>query len=814
MLQPIILKPALLLGFLLLFTRLAQAQALQPADTGRYTLSGRVADAADHSPIELATVSLLSGGRIIGAATTGLDGRFVLHFPRTENAVLTVSYLGYEPYSASLPAGSDTISIRLKSSARTLNQVEISARKKTVHYKSDRLVYDATADIGNKAGSAADVLRKVPMLTVGSDGDLRMRGNTNIKVLLNGAPSGIIAKNIKDALKMIPASSIRSVEVITSPSAKYEAEGAAGIINIITKKPVAGRNGSIDLGGGNLEQSVNAMYSQSGEHFDFSLNTTANAARQRQVSSLHRTTLLEGIPVGKLVQDNETTEKDRGLYANMGLTFRPDTSHKLSTELSYWYGDWPAQNALYNDYTDRYSRSAYRQSGKQTNAVHYYELSLRYEQQFKRKKQALQMLGQGSYTAERSGYNTVQTDLSGAGLLQEQSPNQGKTLEFNLQADYTQPLDKNGKSILETGLKIKTTDANSRYTVFNNQGAPGSDQLAEVPSRANEMHYYSHILAGYLGLGWEPGANWSFRPGIRLEQTLLGGDFKSTTPSFRSRFTDWVPGILIAKKINDHHDLKLGYTERIRRPWIWDLNPYTNATDPRNLSSGNPQLQPERIRTLEFGHNYAAESGFNLNSSIYFSATGNAIESLTTTDSSGVSRTRPGNIASNKRLGGNVNTSLDLTRNWTANGGLELYYAWFKSEALRLGNRNVFYAFNLNTSYSLPAQYSIQVSGDYGNGFLTLQGRYTAAWSYRFSIQKEFADHKASLVLTVSNPFRTSMPQQYTAADPSFNSITYNHYYNRSVHLSFSWKFGAGKQAEEREDKAAPEMESRSHKRR
>ncbi|HEY8919069.1 MAG TPA: Plug domain-containing protein, partial [Chitinophaga sp.] len=141
----------------------------------------------------------------------------------------------------------DTVAVSRKD---TLQAITITAKKKLIAMKGDKLVYDATADISNKAGSAADVLRKVPMLTVSPGGEVKMRGDANIKVLLNGLPSGLLAKNLKEALKIIPAGSIASVEVITSPSAKYEAEGAAGIINIITKKKIRGTSGEFTLSGG------------------------------------------------------------------------------------------------------------------------------------------------------------------------------------------------------------------------------------------------------------------------------------------------------------------------------------------------------------------------------------------------------------------------------------------------------------------------------------------------------------------------------------------------------------------------------------
>ena len=210
-------------------------------------------------------------------------------------------------------------------------------------------------------------------------------------------------------------------------------------------------------------------------------------------------------------------------------------------------------------------------------------------------------------------------------------------------------------------------------------------------------------------------------------------------------------------------------------------NPYVNASDPRNLTSGNPQLRPETTRMLEIGHSLNASSGFTLNSSMYYYSNSNAIESLTTVDAQGVSKTTPSNVASSKRLGSNINLSMELNNKWMANGGLELYRVWFKSTALDIGNKGNFYTVNLNTSYTLPKNYTLQISGDYSNGFVMLQGRSSAFWSYRLSAQKEVFNKRASILLNVNNPFQKTISQRSYATAPTFSSRTSTNFYNRSA---------------------------------
>ncbi|MBC9915161.1 outer membrane beta-barrel family protein [Chitinophaga varians] len=690
------------------------------------------------------------------------------------------------------------------SSTKHLNAVTISGKKKLVVTKGDKLVYNASADISNKAGSATDVLRKVPLLTVGADGEVKMRGDPNIKVLLNGLPSGIFAKNLKEALKMIPASSIASIEVITSPSAKYEAEGAAGVINIITKKKIKGTSVETAVSAGNLEQSASAALSTVKGNVELSLNINANNQRERRTSTLNRTSLFKDQPVGELFQQNEIIQHERGLYGDAGLTWHADSLQKISTTLTFWNGSWPSRSTLYNRYQDGKSNTEYNQNSRQTNSSGYYELSANYQKRFRRKVQELQVLGQVSNVTDRSEYLTNQYALSGMNYFRESGPNSSKSWDFSLQADYTHPLNLSGRNVLETGVRFSRTSASTSYSARNNEHNPGGDDLIEIPSRSDHMNYFQHIYATYASLKFETENKWLFRTGLRFEGTKLGSAFRRAPSSFHTSFNNLVPSLLISKTLNDQHDVKFSYTERIRRPWIWDLNPFVNASDPRNLTSGNPLLRPETTRTLEAGYNYNAPSGFTLNNSVYFSSNSNAIEMLTSVDSLGISSTSPRNVAANKRLGANINAAMDLSSSLSVNGGVELYQVWFKSDALQVKNEAGFYSFNLNVSWSLPKDYTLQASGDYSNGYVTLQGRNSASWSYSISAQKEFFHKKASVMIGVTNPFQTSMLQRSTATAPSFRSTEVNHYFNRGFHIALSWKFGSLKANNNSEEKKMP----------
>ena len=263
-------------------------------NTAVIEIKGTVLDSANRKPIEIAIVSIWVDGKVIASAVTDQAGKFQLVTTEPAPKEILVSFIGYENYKSPLEGRSQTLEIQLRSKDLSLTEVVISGKKTLLQTSGDKMIYNASADISNKAGSASDVLRKVPLLTVGIDGEVKMRGNSNLKVLLNGMSSGIMAKNLKEALTMIPASSITSIEVITSPSAKYEAEGAAGVINIITKKNILGTSGNLNISGGNLEQSINASMNIARDKFDYSFNLNGSGIVRSSREHPYKTCRLSG----------------------------------------------------------------------------------------------------------------------------------------------------------------------------------------------------------------------------------------------------------------------------------------------------------------------------------------------------------------------------------------------------------------------------------------------------------------------------------------------------------------------------------------
>lgn len=768
---------------------------------GSFAITGIIVDSASTLPLSGVTVVLLiENGSDAITSLTSASGNFSITVPSKREYILHLSYSGYKTHQLRInPTPNDSLInlgvIRLQKEDILLSEVVVTSRKPLIKNEADKLVYNASADISNVSGSAADVLRKVPMVTVDADGAVKMRGSSNIKVLLNGFPSGILAQNLKEALKMIPANTIESIEVITSPSAKYEAEGAAGIINIITKK-LKGNNGNVSIDGGNLQQSASGSLNFARGKFTHSFSLYGDRTIMKTYNELKRESFNNGSMVGNLFQRSDGRQKSTGGYGSFTSEYRPDSLQTLSAEASFWHGSWPVESQLYSLYESNSNPLEYYQTSEQGGNFNYFDLSLNYLKKFSRKSQELKVVAQADHSNSSMDYVTNQQDISGFRFFKEQSPNRSKDGSFNLQTDYTHPLNRSSKNLVETGMRYSRTSSSSAYSVLNNRATPGSEELAKDFSRSDTMSYYQNIFAAYLSLTFRFKGEWEIKPGVRYEATRLGGEFTGPTPGFKASFVNFVPNVLLSRKINSHHNAKISYTERIRRPWIWDLNPYVNASDPLNLTFGNPKLRPEVTRTLEVGHGYSSASGFSLNSSIYFGLNNNAVESLTTVDSLGVSRTTSRNIASNRRIGGNINSYISITPKWTLNSSVSFSHVTFRSCALNSYNKGNIFSINLTSSYNLPSDYSIEISGNYDNGFLSLQGNTSANYSYRFTARKDIMKKKASITVGLNNIFQPWLEQRSYVSASNFNSSNYSRQYNRSFSIAFNWRFGALRQSQ------------------
>ncbi len=755
-------------------------------------------DSTTRQPVPFATVALLTAtGTIITGQTTTETGHFTFTGLAIGTYGVQISYVGYQPrtligitISARQPKR-DLGTILLRSESRQLNEVRVTTQKALIEEKPDRLVYNAGSDITNKGGTAVDVLRKAPMLTVDVSGNVQIRGSSSIKVLLNGRPSGLLARNLSEALKMIPANTIQSVEVITSPAARYDAEGAGGVINIITKKQLKGSNGSLDVTAGNYVQSLGGSYGFKHEKFGLTFSGNTNAEREKSIIETTRMSLVNGQPAGELFQRISANNIHPGWFGDLSMEYAFDTLNRVNLSVSSWGGAWPTSNTGYYRFRNSENQISqeYNQVVDQQNPFGNIEWNLGYTRTFHKPKQELSVLGQYSYTFDNSRYAIDQLSLTDQPIYRETSTNRSHNPQWTWQIDYVHPFSRNGQQVFEVGAKMVRRDVSSTYEVYTSQ----PENIALLPlsaDRSNTFTYDQQVAAGYVSLKLSNRTHWTLQLGTRLENTIMSGQFVHTISPFRVQFNNFIPSVILSKQLTEQQSVKVTYTQRISRPMIWDLNPYVNASDPKNRMAGNPQLRPELAHVAEISYSLTTKKGTYLNLALYRRQTDNSIEDVRTVDTSGVSLTTRQNVARNERTGLNVNASGQLGQNWKLNGGGEFYYAHFSSPALQVQNSGWLWQFTLNLAYQLPRQFTVQANGIYSTGWVLLQGKNSAWYDYSLAVRKEFWDKKASLTLGVNNPFTYPFRQQNDSQASTFWAHTTNQYFTRSVKLTFSWQFG------------------------
>ncbi len=782
------------LAILALWAGNTLAQSTHPG-----SLTGTLVDSTTRQHIPFANAALYKGATLLTGATTDSEGSFIIQPIAAGKYTLTVSSVGYLKRSLEILVTNEKFRVELGAVAlvsenRTLNEVTVSAQKALIEDKGDRLVYNAEKDISNVGGSAADVLRKVPGLSVDLDGAVQMRGNSNIRVLINGKPSALMARNLADALRQMPADNIRSVEVITSPGAKYDAEGSAGVINIITKKALQGFNGSVTASQGTLNRSINTKLAFKTNKLGFALTANGNQFRNIRESELTRTTLADGNPINYLTQTSKADNTGRGGYGELSLDYDPDSTSHINFSIDAWGGHYPNNSTVITQLSNANHTpiQAFRNDVRYRNPYGNSQFDLGYTKTFRKPEQEFSFLTQFSRMPDNYFYDTDRYNLDDQIIFRQKSMNYSSNKEYTLQADYTHPFKwrtsrDTTKFKVEMGLKAIRRNIGSEFSV--DQSLDGQSPLIPDPAQSNDFTYQQNVYSAYAALRAETKSKFSFNLGTRLERTVIDGDFQTTQTKLANAYTNLIPSLNISKKIGSH-TFKTSYTQRIQRPMLWYLNPWVNASDPQNLETGNPYLDPELNHALEVGHSTTTKAGLSVNTSLYARMTNNAIEYLRTVDASGVAVNKPQNIGQRKSVGLNINLSGQATKSWTLNGSVDVRYIDVYSPALEQGNSGGVSNFNINSTYKFPRNITFQANGNVSTGWINLQGRGSGFYWYGFAVKREFWVKKASLTLGVNNPFNRGMRQTYQQFSPSFESTTRSFYVNRSARLAFEWRFG------------------------
>jgi outer membrane receptor protein involved in Fe transport len=782
--------------FILSVSILGSAQTVRQSG---FIVRGKIFDSAQGKPVAYATISMQRSGeeKVVGTAYSGEDGSFEVRSTVTGKYILEISSVGFTTYNKDIvieAAGDlhvvDVGKILLASASSSLQHVTVTARKKLVEQRPGMLVYNAENDLTNKGGTATDVLRKTPVLTVDAQGNVSMRGNSNLKILINGKYSGQVARNPADALNMIPSEIIKSVEVITTPSAKYDAEGAAGVINIITKRSKKSLDGSLELVASNFEQAFNPRIALAGSKWNLSFHGHLHNRREKETSFTDRTQFDNGQPSLLLHQE---VRKDN--YAPHGsqdfsATYQADSLTELSLGVHTWFGKWPDDRniSVLSNAPDGSIVDSYGQTTNQKDRYVGNDLSAGLTRKFTRPGQELNVLFQFSPSSSHSPYDLAQTGKDATPRYKERNDNNSVNREWTAQIDYQQPLSRDGRFSMENGVKMILRRVSNIYDVYSS--GQTVDDLVRDAARSDHFVYHQNVWAGYTMLKATLPASWYLEGGLRYEKTDIQGRLQQAGTSFTSNFANLIPTATLSKKINADQTLSLSYTRRLTRPYIWDLSPNVDASDPKNISTGNPQLRPELATQAELTYGFTKSTNFFVNASLFLKQTDNAIIEYSRIDTSGTTITSKQNLSANKTYGVNISSSATISDRWSMNGNLNVSYLDFSSPALQILRDGWMAEVNINSTVRLNNGYSLQGFADFNSKAVTLQGFQTSRYFYSLAMKKNLPKANITATLSAINFFGAYVSQAEYTKGADFTNYTGSWYYNRAIKLTVSWEFG------------------------
>ncbi len=764
------------------------------------SIKGVLIDSVNNTPIEFATVVLTNEetGKQVDGGLTEPDGSFKLIEIPTGKYKLDISFLGYQSKEISgiettpKEPDYDLGNIGIVSEGITLAEVEITGEAGVIENKIDKLVYNADKDATTTAGgSATDVLERVPLLSVDAEGNVSLRGSGNIQILINGKPSVIFNTDPANALRTLSADQIKSVEVITAPSAKYDGEGSAGIINIITKKSnLEGVTGSINASIGNRNNRTNGNISfargrfglsaNMGGYFSWPVGTSASFYREDYLDS-GETRLLEQESTGESVRGffggGLSAYYDFNAYnsINTSLNLRPRTRDNENFTESFF--EDPSIDLIQN--YERFSDSKSRNVG--------FDWTTDYTKKFKKKDQQFSIAYQFSGDISDQENRLDQFGDDESLNIQELNTNDGDNIEQTFQLDYAHPFTKDFK--IETGGKYIIRDIISDFEATRLD--PDLNEFVTINNRTDEFKYDQDVIAGYASATWNITDKYGLIAGVRYEHTSIAGDYKIDTTQFSNEYDNWIPSVIFSRKLNQFSNLRFSYSKRIQRPSLRFVNPYVDLSDPRDVTVGNPDLLPENTDQYEISYGTYIK-GVVLNLSTFYRQTNDNIESYISVNDDGVSITTFQNIGTVKSFGFNAFSSFKLWKKLEMRGffNFNTYDSEAEIEGESLSNQGVEFNTRLSGTLSLPGDIKVEASGYYSSPRQSLQGSRASWRSFSAGILKELWDKKATIGLRVFQPFSRDIIFDQESAGPDFYQFVESRTEIRSLQLSFGYRFG------------------------
>lgn len=765
------------------------------AQSKQVLITGRVLESSGDVPIEFASVAVKNkkDESLVTGTATDAEGRFEI-LCKHADVYVEVSFMGFIKKTISAFEEADGRvalgDILLEEDRKTLGEIVIEGERSQTEFHLDKRVFNVGQDLSSSGASALEVLNHVPSVKVNIEGKISLRGSQGVRILINGKPS-VLASEQGNALGSITADMIEKIEVITSPSAKYDAEGTAGIINIVLKKEDAeGINGAVTVNTG----------VPNNHSLGFSLSRrTEKLHLFSQVGVGHRTfpekskTINQDLEEGTAIRSVGDRKKNETFYnLILGADYHLNSSNQISVS-GHWAYEKETENGTI-DFTSTdgqgVSLSEWQRSESTTAGNPKWQYDVQYEKKFSdNKEHRLLVTALGNFFGkdQRSRYAHALKSGMDPGTGDQRIGTEFKEAEYTFKADYTWPITEQWE--FESGIQHQFNDLSNDYAVSNLV----SEAWQNDPALTNIFEMDRHVSAGYA-IGAYEGKKLGVKVGLRVENTRLSTFLRNTDGSDHQQYLNLFPSAHTSYKFTDKISFQLGYSRRIYRPGLWELNPFNNIQNNYIIETGNPELQPEFTDAIETVGIFEVNA-VSINLGLYHRYTSDAIEEITTIKEN-VSVTKPMNVGVEKTTGVELNAkylpvdwlsiAMDLNFNYLARtGAVEDQSFDFKTHQ---------WESNITTKFKFPADIDLEVSGNYSSAYQTIQGRVSDIISADVGVRKKIVNGKFILNLSVRDVFASDIWE--TRLKQSGYSLYEWYKMGRFVTFGVSYGFGKGEAME------------------
>ncbi|MFY0598689.1 MAG: TonB-dependent receptor [Cyclobacteriaceae bacterium] len=759
-------------------------------DKDEIEILGLVLEDISKEPVPYATISILDKEthELITGVTTDQDGKFSLNTTHS-NFYVEVSFLGFESKKIdafSAKKGKINLgTILLPESNQILEDLVIVGDKSTTEFQVDKRIFNVGNDLSSTGMGALDVLNHVPSVNVSIEGEVSLRGSTGVQILIDGKPS-ILADEQSNALGTITADMIERIEVITNPSAKYDAEGTSGILNIVLKKEEKkGLNGSVSINTGIPDNhSVGVSLNRRTQKFNlFTQMGVGYRSLPRYTENINRNLL-----------NNTTIESDGKSYRNetfyniiLGTDYHINKHNVLTLSGNYAYEiEGQPSNTSFNSFNSSNALTSQWNRKEVTDATNpKWQYEFQYKKDFEDDKDHdLILSGLGRFFGKKvSSEFTSQTTLGIEEYPNQRTKTNFQQADFTFKLDYTNPI--NDKVTLETGAQYVINDVGNDYSVLDQL----DDDFVINSNLTNNFEYDQKVL-GMYGTGSYKFEDWGVKLGLRVENTNLSTLLTNTNETNTQNYTNLFPSAHASYKFSEAISIQAGYSRRVYRPRLWDLNPFFNIRNNFNIRAGNPNLQPEFTDSYEITGIFIVGK-MAINTGVYHRHTQDVIERVSFFEDD-VNTTTPVNIGSNQTTGVEFNAEYDVTKWMNLNGDFNYNYfrrtGSFESQlfSFQADQSNA----RLTSKFKLPADLDVEITGNHQSSYKTVQRNISGTTFMDFGVRKGFLKKKTVLSLSVRDVFASRVRESITEQS-EFDLYNLSRR-GRFISLGFSYGFGKG----------------------